>query len=184
MKHSPQILIGIFPGETATAAKLRIEGDLASLPELSSRWIELKSMDHETVEFVQEFETYFDNFFHLWSLSSPMTIEVLGMAECYSILEFAWTWKKLVWPIWTLELYEQLPQRVNIFRGAKGPVANVLKGYSWSLSKEIAETFAINSDGIIVGAIVDRDDILMLGDIEMEVIPKMNSLYEIKQVAF
>lgn len=183
MEHSPKILAGILSGETATSARLRIEGDLASLPELSGRWFELRSMDHETVEFVQEFETFFGHFFHLWSLSSPMTIEALGITECFSILEVAWTWKNLVWRTEKLELYEQLPKRVNIFRGAKGPVTNVLKGYSWSFSKDFAETFASHPDGILVGATVDRDDILMFGDFEMEVIPRLNSPGEIKQIA-
>lgn len=182
IKHSKQILQMLLPGETSEVAIARIENDLATLPSLLLQWNELKAMDRETIEYVRKFRNFFGDFLHLWNLSSPMTIDVLSMEECYSILEFACSWKHHMWLPELLDSYERMPEKITIYRGAKGPTENLLKGYSWSLSEGFAETFAFNSGGIVVSATIARDDILLLGECEFEVIPRMNSLYEIQEV--
>ncbi len=177
MSQSNKILVMVFPGESPADAEIRIERDLVSISNLRPRWNEIKDMSHDSVEFIEGLRDFFGDFQSVWELSSPKTIACIGIEDCLAIFELASAWKHLVWPIHLLELYNNLPDQVQIFRGGAGSVEDVLSGHSWTLDIGFAQVFATNSNGIVVSAMVTRDGILLLGDIELEVIPRRASLH-------
>jgi len=137
----------------------------------------------DSYDIVKDLEKLSRDFFWAWMTSSPAVIAALGSPKVMEILELFSTYRGITWEYEHYAYYEQLPDHIEIFRGGSGTLDNVLLGFSWSLSKEIAEQFANSSlDGILLRAEIAKKDVLLVSSLECELVPRLSSLSNVVQI--
>lgn len=136
-------------------------------------------MDHR----VKDLEMLSGDFFWAWTTSSPAVIAALSSPKVLEMLELFSKYRGITWGYEHYAYYEQLPDNIQIFRGGSGTLDDVLLGFSWSLSQEVAERFANSSlDGILVRAEVAKQDVLLVSSLESELVPRLGSLSNSVQI--
>lgn len=136
-------------------------------------------LDHR----IQDLEKFSGDFFWAWATSSPAIFAALSSSMVMEILELFSTHRSITWEHEHYAYYEQLPDHIQIFRGGSGKLDDVLLGFSWSLSKEVAEQFANSSlDGILVMAEIAKNDVLLVSTLECELVPRLGSLSNVMQI--
>lgn len=162
------------------------EKSLALITGFAERFEALKTqfdsdyIDHDRI---QELEKFSGDFFWAWATSSPSIFSAISSSKVMEILELFSKYRQIIWEYEHYRYYEQLPDHIQIFRGGSGNLDDVLLGFSWSLSKEVAERFAKSSlDGILVSAEIAKKDVLLVSSLESELVPRLGSLSNIMQI--
>lgn len=132
---------------------------------------------------LQEIQDFARDFFAAWETSSPMVLKVCGTSQAMAMLELFTACRELIWDFEYVTLFEELPDRLKIFRGGAGSTEEVLKGFSWSLSQEVAEQFAARSaNGLVLKAELAKEDVLLVSSLEWEVVPRSGALSNVVQI--
>jgi hypothetical protein len=107
-------------------------------------------------------------------------LAVFGEKDCFELMELAAKNKSFVWGVDMEVYFEDLPDKVTIYRGGVGSVQDVAAGHSWSLDEGFAAPYACHANGILISAKISKNDILLLGTVESEIVPRKAALKGIK----
>jgi hypothetical protein len=186
---SLKLLRTIFPDGKIPDGYQPPEKALALIPGFVDRYESLKGIfdcdyvDHEKVEKFRELAKLADDFFWAWETSSRAVTLALGETRAIEILELFSIQRSLTWEFDAFMFFERCPDHIEIFRGGEGKLDDLLLGFSWSLSKDVAERFAnMSSDGILIRAEIAKNDVLLVATLEYEVVPRLGSLSNIVQL--
>lgn len=125
---------------------------------------------------IQLLRAYGEDFYGSWNVSSSEIIHALGMDLTAEILRFLRDHFHLTWPGTSLDWVEDgqfTSGPIQVFRGQSraSPERPVVDGFSWSLSRSIAEYYAIRiNDGVVYQASVEFRDVLLFQQEELEVV--------------
>lgn len=125
------------------------------------------------------------DFFAAWGASNRYVLEVCGVEHAIEMLERFANFRELFWDYEYFSIFDRLDAHITIYRGGSGSSADALKGFSWSLSDNLAQMFAGRSgDPVLLQAEVDKEDILLINfDAEMEIVPRPGSIRNVVQLA-
>jgi hypothetical protein len=118
-----------------------------------------------------------------WTQSSDEYLNVLGPVQGAEILRWAASRKYLLWEHEDIVWFKALPEIVDVYRGGGGSQASIAKGWSWTLSAEIAVQFSEASGGetILRGKAI-RDEILLMNASQEEIVLLPGSVAEVNSL--
>lgn len=123
------------------------------------------------------------DFFDAWMNSSRVVINALGKRQTMDILDLLSTRRGSTWQAEDYQLLLRLPERVTIYRGGAGTLDEVLKGFSWTLDRFVADQFADAHDhGTVLQAEIHRNDIVLISFLEQEIVPRQGAPKNIQVV--
>ena len=161
---------------------INYEKAFALIPTFKERYEDLKDcfsqkqhIDHKKLEELRDLN---GDFFWVWTISSPIVVSSLGGELVLKMLELFSKYRNITWGQDFLDYFHQLPESIEIFRGGSSDLNTVLKGFSWSLHRNIAETFMDENKGVLVRAKINRDDILLVSATEAELVPRPDCLID------
>lgn len=149
------------------------------IPEIDERFTAFKDIfKSETADLkqFQELQTFSTDFFYCWSMGNHELVEYLGGSRAIAILEFLSLARGLAWPVDNYNQFMELADEFEIYRGGVSPVDELLLGFSWTLDDRVAAAFSRRQpNGIVVKALLSRNDVLFLESKEREIVPRPRS---------
>ena len=122
---------------------------------------------------VQDLQTFSADFFDCWTMGNHELVEYLGNSRVIAILEFLSLARGLTWPVDNYNHFMELADEFEIYRGGVSPVDELLLGYSWTLDGERAAAYSRRQpNGIVVKALLSKNDVLLLDAMEREIVPR------------
>jgi hypothetical protein len=143
--------------------------------------IDVKTGCPKGEELVRQVKLLSGRFFKAWSRSSWKIVGFLGADRAFAILEKLSLARHATWDCDSFHNFSCLYDKLKVYRGGGGSKEEVLKGYSWTVDLDDAIIFAERySDGIVLSAELDRKDVVLVFWGQLEVVPRLNSLKNVK----
>lgn len=179
-------------------------------PSLKIQYENRRDFENSTVKVIETFENQYRDVFimkegityvdaKLWSEIEKLTFEimgawihssgellrVIGQEKVFSIFGVISNYRQELWDYDEYKAFISLPEKIKIYRGGVGGMNEILKGFSWTASLEVAKGYsACHTDGSVLSAEICKNDVLLINIMERELVPHPSKLKNIELVPF